>query len=60
MTMASPVDERAIVELNLASFHVETHGAATEHLVHLQFARPPLVGQHGLLRRPGPGQYLLG
>ena len=54
------VEHRAVFELDLAPLHVEPDGAAAQDLVHPQFARAPLVGQHRLLRRPRAGQHLLG
>ena len=50
----------AVVELDLPRLGVEPDGAAPEDLVNPVLARTLLVRQHRLLRRPGPGQYLLG
>ena len=60
MTTASPSSDRAVVELDLPRLGVEPDGAAAEDLVDPVLAGASLVRQHRLLRRPRPGQHLLG
>ncbi len=55
-----PRQHRAVVDLHVTRADIQSHGAVTQHLVHLQFTGPPAVGQYRLLGRPAPVQHLLG